>query len=87
MASVVGTVSKHEDPDQGSGIPDAIEEALPRLAEDEPLKTVGALAAEYVARLNGSQESVLSAMKSATAGIESGYGEAMEHQRRKPETG
>jgi hypothetical protein len=76
-----------EDPDLGDRIPDAIQDALPHLAEAELLDAVGELAAEYVFRLNGSPESVLSVVKSATDGSVAGYGEVIEHERRPPEEG
>jgi hypothetical protein len=76
-----------EHPDLGEPIPDAIQDVLPHLAEAELLEAAGALAAEYVVRFNGSPESVLSVVKSATEGAEAGYGEAIEHERRPPEGG
>ena len=79
--------NKFTDPDQGNGIPEAIQDALPHLAEPELLEAVGALAAEYVARFDGSPESVLSVVKAATAGAEAGYGEAIEHEKRQPKEG
>jgi hypothetical protein len=51
------------------------------------LEAAGELAAEYVVRFNGSPESVLSVVKSATEGAVAGYGEAIEHERREPEEG
>jgi hypothetical protein len=57
------------------------------MAEAELLEAVGILAAEYVSRFKGSPESVISVVKSATAGAEAGYGEAIEHERRQPEEG
>jgi hypothetical protein len=48
---------------------------------------VGALAAVYVVRFNGSPESVLSVVQSATARAEAGYGEAIEYEKRRPEEG
>jgi hypothetical protein len=55
-----------EDPDLGDRIPDAIQDALPHLSEAELLDAVSELATEYVFRLNGSPESVLSVVKAAT---------------------
>jgi hypothetical protein len=55
-----------EDPDLSDRIPDAIKDALPHLSEAELLDAVVELAAEYVFRLNGSPESVLSVVKAAT---------------------
>jgi hypothetical protein len=57
-----------EDPDLGDRIPDAIQDVLPHLDEAELLEGMGELAAEYVFRFNGSPESVLSVVKSATGG-------------------
>jgi hypothetical protein len=68
-------------------MPDAIKDALSHLSEAELLDAVGELAAEYVFRLNGSPESVLSVVKSATDGAVAGYGEAIEHERREPGEG
>jgi hypothetical protein len=76
-----------DDPDLGDRIPDAIKDALPHLFEAELLDAVLELAAEYVFRFNGSPESVLSVVKSATEGAVAGYGEAIEHERRPPEEG
>jgi hypothetical protein len=68
-------------------MPDAIKDALPHLSEAELLDAVGELVAEYVFRLNGSPESVLAVVKSATEGAVAGYGEAIEYERRPPEEG
>ena len=76
-----------EHADLGDRIPDAIKDALPHLSEAELLDAVLELAAEYVFWLNGSPESVLSVVKSATEGAVAGYGEAIEYERRPPEEG
>jgi hypothetical protein len=51
------------------------------------LDAVLELVAEYVFRFKGSPESVLSAVKAAAMGLETGYCEAIEHERRQPEEG
>lgn len=74
-------------PLQGEGIPDEIREEIPRLTEPEILRCIGIFSHEYVARFKGSPESVLSAVKAAAKGLETGYGEAIEHETRRPEEG
>ena len=76
-----------EDPRDDERVPDKIQMALPHLDEREILESLELFAHEYVRRFSGSPESILAVMKAATAGAESGYGEAIEHGRRKPEAG
>ena len=74
-------------PLEGEGIPDEIREEIPRLTEPEILRCIGIFCHEYVARFGGSPESVLSVVREAAAGVETGYGEAIEKDRREPEDG
>ncbi|MBW1884387.1 MAG: hypothetical protein JRJ58_12705 [Deltaproteobacteria bacterium] len=71
----------------GERVPDEIQMALPHLDEREILESLELFAHEYVRRFSGSPESILAVTKAATDGAASGYGEAIEHGGRQPETG
>ena len=57
------------------------------VTEPEILCCIAIFAHEYVVRFGGSPESVLSAVKAAANGVETGYGEAIEKDQREPEDG
>lgn len=74
-----------DEPNGDFGLPAAMGEALPHLSRVEILAAISAIAHEYVARYDGSPESVLSVTHTVLDGVASGYGEAVEQEKRPPE--
>lgn len=71
----------------GEGISKELRERITQMTPWELRRCIAVSAHEYVARFDGSPESILAAIDEARKGAETGYCDAVEQERRRPEKG